>query len=343
MKKLPLLSELPARLLLWYRGNRRDLPWRHTRDPYAIMVSESMLQQTRVETVVPYYETFLRAFPDVFSLARAADDTLMKHWQGLGYYRRARLLKKAAEMIAEGYGGVFPREPEKIRMLPGVGDYTAGAIASISFGLPCAAVDGNVLRVVARYTGDASDVSAPETRRRFAAMLQKVYPERDCGDFTQSMMDLGATVCLPGASPRCEACPLADLCTAKRENLAGVIPAKKPPAPRRIEKWDVFFLVCDGRVALVRRPATGLLANLYGFPMTPGFVPVEKWARSHGKWRIDPAYKEAKHLFSHIEWHMRCYRAETDTPSPDFIWATPEELRGVYPIPNAFRVWRFFL
>ena len=212
-----ILAALPARLVPWFAAAKRDLPWRRDREPYHVWVSEIMLQQTRVEAVVGYYERFLTALPDIRALADAPEDKLLKLWEGLGYYSRARNLQKAARQILERHGGIFPRDAADIRALAGIGDYTAGAIGSICFEYPTAAVDGNVLRVVSRVTGSDAPIDKPETKKKIAADLSAVYPAGHCGDFTQSLMELGATVCTPRGA-KCGGCPLADICAAKRED-----------------------------------------------------------------------------------------------------------------------------
>ena len=215
------LEQLPIPLLEWYRDNARRLPWREDPTPYHVWVSEIMLQQTRVAAVLGYYKRFLEEAPDVASLAALPEERLMKLWQGLGYYNRARNLQAAARQIMAEYSGVFPSDYDRIRALKGVGDYTAGAICSIAFGQPRAAVDGNVLRVVARLTGDGSDIAAQATKRKVAQALEQVIPLQSPGRFTQAMMDLGAMVCLPNGAPLCERCPAQGFCVARREGRTG--------------------------------------------------------------------------------------------------------------------------
>ena len=264
---------LPS-LLGWYEQNKRDLPWRRDREPYHVWVSEIMLQQTRVEAVVGYYERFLTALPDIRALADAPEDKLLKLWEGLGYYSRARNLQKAARQILERHGGIFPRDAADIRALAGIGDYTAGAIGSICFEYPTAAVDGNVLRVVSRVTGSDAPIDKPETKKKIAADLSAVYPAGHCGDFTQSLMELGATVCTPRGA-KCGGCPLADICAAKREDRVDALPVKGEKRARKIEERTVFFLECDGEVAICRRPPRGLLASMWQLPNTDGKLEVQ--------------------------------------------------------------------
>ena len=260
------LNQRPIPLLLWYRENARVLPWRSDPTPYRVWISEIMLQQTRVAAVLDYYRRFLEAVPTVADLAALPEDALMKLWQGLGYYSRARNLQKAARQIMESFGGVFPNTYDGIRSLAGVGDYTAGAVASIAFGLPVPAVDGNVLRVVTRITGDPGDITAPAVKRRITESLRQIIPTEAPGQFNQAMMELGATVCLPNGAPLCDRCPAAEFCRARLEDRIGQLPVKAPKKARRIERRSVYLIVSEQGVALRRRPDKGLLAGLWEYP-----------------------------------------------------------------------------
>ena len=327
-EKIDLLRATGAPLLAWYGENRRDLPWRRTRDPYRIWVSEIMLQQTRVAAVLGYYARFLAAFPSVELLAAAPEDQLMKLWEGLGYYSRARNLHKAARIIVERGG--FPDTYEGLLALPGIGDYTASAIASACFGRREAAVDGNVLRVVARLTDCHDDILAPQTKRRIRAQLQAVMPERgpDIRLFNQAAMELGATVCAPNGPPRCGECPAADLCLGRLRGTAEALPVKAPQKERRIEHRTVFLLLRGGSVALRRRPNTGLLAGLWQFPFFEGAAP---------DFGPPVAEKRANHIFSHVEWHMTGKRIDVCEEIVPYTWVTAQELREKYAIPSAFK------
>lgn len=326
------LQDLPGPLLAWYRANARDLPWRRTTDPYQIWVSEIMLQQTRVAAVLGYYARFLETFPTVEALAAAPEERLMKLWEGLGYYSRARNLQKAARIVAE-QGGRFPDTYQDLLALPGVGDYTASAIASAAFGRREAAVDGNVLRVVARISGDGGDIARPDTKARMRAALQAVLPVDAPGDFNQALMELGATVCLPNGAPLCDRCPAADFCTARREERTGELPVKAAKKARRIEARTVFLIFWEKKVALRRRPGRGLLAGLWEYPneLSPAPCPVEAAGLSGG-----PA---GKHIFSHIEWHMTAQIVEAASPElPEgWVWADRAALERDYAVPNAFQ------
>ena len=263
-------AEMTAPLLAWYRDNARDLPWRHTRDPYRIWVSEIMLQQTRVAAVLGYYARFLEVFPTVEALAAGDEERLLKLWEGLGYYSRARNLQKAAAEIT--MQGGFPDTREGLLALPGIGDYTASAIASAAFGRREPAVDGNVLRVMTRLTDCHEDILAQSTRQRIRAALEAVMPTEpaDIRIFNQAMMELGATVCGPNTAPRCDACPVQALCLGCQRGTAEALPVKKAKKARRVEEKTVFLLMKEGRIALRKRRETGLLAGLWEFPNVEG-------------------------------------------------------------------------
>ena len=341
-----ILSPLAVRsLLLWYQQNKRDLPWRHTHDPYRIWISEIMLQQTRVEAVKPYYARFLEAAPNVEVLAELPEEKLMKLWEGLGYYSRARNLQKAARIVVSQYGGKMPTTYEELLKLPGIGDYTAGAIASIAYGLRVPAVDGNVLRVLARVSGTDADITLPETKKEFRQQLLCVVPS-EAGDFTQSLIELGATVCAPNREPMCEACPLANCCVAYREGKTNEIPVRSPKKPRRIEERTVFLIRDGDRTALSKRPAKGLLSGLYELPNVEGHLR-EAEALAHLRalgfepLRIQKL-ENAKHIFTHIEWHMIAYDVRI-TPEFDglhgqsgMLLIPNGELHQKYAIPSAF-------
>ncbi len=297
-------------LMQWYPDHHRDLPWRATRDPYAIWVSEIMLQQTRVAAVIPYYERFLAELPDVASLAAVSDDRLNRLWQGLGYYSRARNLKKAANEMLIHFGGRMPETYEGLLTLSGVGSYTAGAIASIAFSERVPAVDGNVLRVYARLMNDPSDVADPAVRTRVFDTLKARMPD-DPGMFNQAMMELGATVCVPNGAPDCAACPLASVCRARAAGTERLLPNKRPKKPRTVEQRTVFALYDSGAPLLQKRPNKGLLAGLYELPNVSGTLSTEQAAETLSAWKLHPVGAVqsyfAKHVFTHIEWHMRVY------------------------------------
>ena len=339
-------------LLDWYRTNRRDLPWRHTNDAYKIWLSEIMLQQTRVEAVKPYYARFLEACPTVEALAVLPEERLLKLWEGLGYYSRARNLQKAARTVVEQYGGKMPASYEALRGLCGIGDYTAGAIASIAFGIRVPAVDGNVLRVLARLQGSREDISQPATKRAWRDGLAEVIPEA-AGDFTQSLIELGATVCVPNGEAKCEACPLAPYCVASKECLTDEIPVRAAKKPRRIEKRTVLVIRDGDRTALHKRADKGLLAGLFELPNVLGHLDEDAllaYVRSIGfePLRIE-RLEDAKHIFSHIEWHMIAYTVRI-TPEFDgfhgasgMLLVQNDDLHANYAIPSAFAAYKKYL
>ena len=236
---------MAEQLVKWYRGSHRNLPWRRTRDPYRIWVSEIMLQQTRVETVIPYYETFLRRFPNIETLAEAPEEELIKIWEGLGYYSRARNMQTAARMIQQQYGGQMPDTLEDIRKLKGIGPYTAGAILSIAFGKPVPAVDGNVLRVMSRFFLLYDDIAKPATRKKVEQMLEDIIPQDAAGDFNQALMELGALVCTPRTA-KCDRCPIASHCDAYREKVVHLLPVKTKAKKPRYEERAVFIIEGTG-------------------------------------------------------------------------------------------------
>ena len=337
-----LLNKLPAVLLPWYRENRRDLPWRQDREPYHVWLSEIMLQQTRVEAVRDYYLRFIRELPDVYALANCDDDRLHKLWEGLGYYSRVRNLKKAARVIVDEYGGEFPRDHGAVLALPGVGPYTAGAICSIAFELPTPAVDGNVLRVLSRLRADGEPIDLPEHKRRVQRELEGIYPRENPGDFTQALMELGATLCGPNWEPRCGECPCRDFCRG-REDWKNY-PVKLPKKERRTERRTVFLLRCGDRYAIEKRPNKGLLAGLWQFPNASGMLEPQEavqWAQDRGlKPRDVTAQLERSHIFTHIRWDMRGYILRVDAPAEEFVWKTLEEIDAEAALPTAFRQFR---
>ena len=332
-----ILECLPGLLVPWFLREKRDLEWRNDPTPYRVWISEIMFQQTRVEAVKPYYDRFLAELPDVAALAAVDETRLLKLWEGLGYYRRTRNLQAAAKKIVRDYGGVFPDTYDEVRGLPGIGDYTAGAILSIAFGKPFPAVDGNVLRVASRLTASREDIDAPKLRKELTAALAAVYPPGQCSEFTQSLMELGAMVCLPNGAPLCTECPLAGICLASQMGLTDEIPVRKAQATRPVKELAVVVLRdAAGRFAVRRRPETGLLAGLYEFPNLEGRPAANALKTA---FRADRIRKSgtARHVFSHVEWDMTLYRAETDDPPDGFEWVTRADLRSKTAIPSAFK------
>ncbi len=328
-------------LLAWYDTHKRDLPWRQNTDPYRVWVSEIMLQQTRVAAVIPYYERWMQALPTVADLAAVEEEDLMKLWQGLGYYSRARNLQKAARLIMDEYAGKFPNTYDTLLQLPGVGEYTAGAVASIAFSERVSAVDGNVLRIVARLGDIHEDILEQRVKKRMRQALDVALPQARSGDFNQALMDLGATVCLPNGKPLCEDCPLSALCRARERGTAQMLPIRTKKAPRRIEALTVYLLIREDTVALRKRDATGLLAGLWEFPHVAGTLdeqqagePLSQWGLTALDWKKTI---HAKHIFTHVEWHMTGYVVQVKGDGmADFVWADYEKLTSLA-VPSAFQ------
>ncbi len=323
-------------LVDWFREHARQLPWRSDPTPYHVLVSELMLQQTRVAAVLTFFRRFTEALPDVAALAACPENELLKLWEGLGYYSRARNLKRTACIICEQYNGSFPQEYSQLLSLPGVGEYTAGAIASIAFGQAEPAVDGNVLRVITRLLADEGDITSPAVKRRIRTLIAEILPTEFPGLFNQALMELGALVCLPNGAPQCSLCPWAQLCLAHQNNLTATIPNKPPKRPRRIERRQVYLIFNANRVALRQRPGKGLLASLWEFPNELDGTPLPT------SWGVVPQTLApagaGRHIFTHIEWHMTAISIQTDGEQlPDgWVWASRSALLEQYPVPSAF-------
>ena len=340
MDKYNIFARLPDALLPWYEQNKRDLPWRADRDPYHIWLSEIMLQQTRVEAVKGYYARFLKALPTVAQLAEAEEDLLYKLWEGLGYYSRVRNLKKAAQTIMLQHEGNFPREYAQVLALPGIGQYTAGAICSIAFNQPEPAVDGNVLRLVCRLTDDYTPIDLLPYKKQVQEALRTVYPAR-AGAFTQALMELGATVCGPNRKPDCENCPCRSFCLAYARGTAETLPVKLPKRGRRREDLTVFILSCEGDYALQKRELEGLLAGLWQFPNEPGRLNTDEALKKVEAMGLHPREilrtVERKHIFTHVEWDMSGVYIEVAEKSGELIWLTGEQIERQAALPTAFR------
>ena len=330
-------------LLEWYGREARDLPWRRETSPYRTWISEMMLQQTRVDTALPYFRRFMEEVPDIPALAAIDEERLMKLWQGLGYYNRARNLRKAAGIIVREHGGELPGDIRTLKSLPGIGDYSGGAIASIAFGARVPAVDGNVLRVFARITGDPRDIAGSAFRKEIVALVEELLPDKAVGDFNQALMELGALVCLPNGEPLCSRCPVSGLCRAFAEQTTSVIPFKAAPKKRRVERKTILLIEKDGRYALRKREDTGLLGGLWEFPNVEGDLREEDCRVELEKLAVVPKeirpLPPSKHIFSHVEWLMQGYavHAEPAAGASTLIWAAPEELLEIYSIPTAFK------
>lgn len=349
----PRMKETAKPLVEWFRKNKRDLPWRERMDAYRVWISEIMLQQTRVEAVKPYYERFLKALPDVRALAGVPEDRLLKLWEGLGYYNRARNLKYAACQIVEEYGGKFPETYEEIRSLKGIGSYTAGAISSFVYNIPKPAVDGNVLRVVSRITADDSDIAKAGTKSKIEKEIEEVIPRDAAGDFNQSLIELGAVVCLPNGEPRCGSCPVSHLCLAHEQGRETEFPVKKKAKKRRIENRTVLLFRDAQKTAIRKRPAKGLLAGMYEFPNREGRMTYDEVVGYGKSLGLTPVrirkLGNAKHIFSHVEWHMTGYEilvdeleksmADENKEKGNIIFAEIRQLQEEYPIPSAFEAY----
>ena len=343
------LYQIAGPLVEWYRRNKRQLPWRDIDDPYRIWVSEIMLQQTRVEAVKPFYARFLNALPTVADLAKASEDKLLKFWEGLGYYNRVRNMQKAAQQIMIDYNGKFPDTYEAIRTLKGIGNYTAGAISSFAYGLPKPAVDGNVLRVITRLTVDDSDIMKQSTKNRIEEQLEQVIPENAAGDFNQGLIELGAIVCVPNGEPKCQECPLVKRCLAYKDGRIDEIPVKTKAKARKIEEKTILVFRDNGKTAIAKRPKKGLLAGLYELPNVQGHLSMDEVTEYCKEIGLMPVHirplTEAKHIFSHVEWHMIGYEIKVDelekTNKKEFLFIGFDEIEEIYPIPSAFEKYVF--
>ena len=347
-----MLEEIAGPLLAWYDRNARILPWREQPSPYRVWVSEIMLQQTRVEAVKPYFERFTAELPDIRSLAGCPEERLLKLWEGLGYYNRVRNMQKAAQVVETEYGGRMPGDYEALLSLPGIGHYTAGAIASIAFGIPVPAVDGNVLRVLSRVTMCGDDIFRQSVKARWERDVKSAMPGDRPGDFNQALMELGAVVCVPNGMAKCGQCPLRGMCLAQKEGCVLDYPKKSQKKPRKIEKRTVLVIREGERTAIRRRPGKGLLAGMYELPNLEGHLSREEVLAYLKEKELSPLHirklEEAKHIFSHIEWHMTGYlvrveEAEGGEPE-ELIFVETDKKEKTYPIPSAFgaymKYWR---
>lgn len=345
------LRQIAKPLVKWYRNRKRDLPWRTDVTAYKVWVSEIMLQQTRVEAVKPYYARFLNAFPTIADLADAKEDLLLKMWEGLGYYNRVRNMQKAAQQVMIDYEGEFPNTYEEIRGLTGIGNYTAGAIASFAFGIPKPAVDGNVLRVISRLTASYEDIMKASVRECVEEELEDLIPADAASDFNQGLIELGAIVCVPNGAPKCSECPLAHLCKAHEKGIELKLPVKSKAKERRIEKKTVFIFQDGDHVAIKKRPTKGLLAGLYELPNIEGYLTEEEALCYSKQIGLSPLriqkLEDGKHIFSHVEWQMTGYRIRVDelekSCTEKMLFIRPEEIQAEYPIPAAFETYTKYM
>ena len=343
------LSQLVDPLLEWYPSHARQLPWRKEPTPYHVWVSEIMLQQTRVEAVKPFYARFMEALPDVQALAECEMDRLLKLWEGLGYYNRVRNMQLAAQTIMREYGGEIPADYEELLKLKGIGHYTAAAIASIAYGRPAAAVDGNVLRILMRVSEDPSDIAKQSVKTKVEQTLLPVIPRDRAGMFTQAMMELGATVCVPNGEPLCAECPWQALCLAHAGGTTGQLPVKTKAKARRLEKKTVLVIRDGDRVLLQKRPQQGLLAGMYEFPYMEGY-PSKKQVLDFVKEQgLSPIriqkLPDAKHIFSHVEWQMRGYAVLVEEPGTGsgLLFVEPQISEEQYAIPAAYAAYSRYM
>lgn len=328
------MEKIVEPLLTWYLENKRELPWRKDKNPYHVWISEIMLQQTRIEAVKGYYEVFMKRLPTIESLSTIEEDELLKLWEGLGYYNRARNLKKAAIKIMDEYNGIFPGEYEEILKLPGIGEYTAGAISSISFNKKEVAIDGNVMRVYARVMNEDIDVSDLKVKKEIGEKIKKVLPEQP-GDFNEGIMELGEVICLPNATPKCEICPLSNLCVAHHKHTESSIPRKVIKKDKKEEYYTVLLLVCKDKIALHKRD-NGLLKNMWEFPNIEGkLTKKDLLERFSSVKKIEEGIKNT-HIFTHKKWYMKSYIIKTDKFFSDYVWVSLDKTKKEYAIPTAF-------
>lgn len=327
-------------LLTWYDHSKRILPWRDNPNPYHVWISEIMLQQTRVETVIPFFHRFIEACPTIADLAQIDDDKLNKLWEGLGYYSRARNLKKAAKMITDKFDSEIPTNQLDLESLPGIGSYTSGAILSIAFNQKYTAVDGNVLRVFARLTANTSNIKDPQTKKAIRSVVEELLPSKRVGDFNQALMEIGATVCKPNGAPDCIRCPLIQFCEGQQKNLLDIIPMKQVKATRRKEQRTVFVIKYNNQYLLEQRPEKGLLAGLYQFPNVEHHLSLEDVTLMFPNAKTVQKIASSKHIFSHIEWNMIGYFIEMNQPLETYVYSTIQEMESVYSIPTAFQTYK---
>lgn len=353
-----MLEKIVIPLLDWYAENKRMLPWREAAEPYHVWISEIMLQQTRVEAVKEYYVRFMEQLPEIQDLAKVPQERLLKLWEGLGYYNRARNLQKAAQIICEEYEGRMPSSYEELLALPGIGHYTAGAIASIAYGKPEPAVDGNVLRVLTRVTADLSDITKESFKQQMRNDLRAVIPKDQPGDFNQALMDLGAMICVPSGRPHCEACPWEAFCQARIQGEVARYPYKPEKKKRRVEEKTVLILQGKEHILLHKRAATGLLAGMYEFPLLDGAQEkdgVIHFLEQNGLYPLQIVrIEDSKHIFSHVEWHMRAYQVRLDElrleevlasslEGRQYYWVNHKMVETAFPIPSAFTAYKKYI
>lgn len=344
MTKKERLQAMKRPLLAWYGQHARTLPWREDPSPYRVWISEIMLQQTRVEAVKPYFKRFMETLPQIKDLAEVPEETLLKLWEGLGYYNRAKNLKKTAQIVMEEHHGNLPGSFEELLKLPGIGSYTAGAISSIAYGLAVPAVDGNVLRVISRISASYDDILKQSVKKQMEQDIKEVIPKDQAGDYNQALIEIGALVCIPNGQPKCTECPLLSLCLGKKYDLLHEIPVKTKKKARKLEDKTVFLIEYQGCCAIRKRPDSGLLASLYELPNVNGHLAVNEVAKSLNiaEELIESieSLPNSKHIFSHVEWNMIGYRIKLMKKASDFdLFVSKQQLNDKYALPNAFQTY----
>lgn len=343
MEKDNRLYHIANPLVQWYLKNARKLPWRADKDPYHIWISEIMLQQTKIEAVKKYYIKFMEVLPNVHALASIEEEQLLKLWEGLGYYSRARNLKKAAMIIEEKYQGKMPTSYESLLSLPGIGEYTAGAIASIAYNEKVPAVDGNVLRVISRIIENREDVLLPNTKKKLTKEIIDILPAQS-GAFNEGIMELGELICIPNGMPLCEQCPIKEYCLAKEHDTMLEIPLREKKTVRKQVDMTVFLLTCGEYIAIQKREEKGLLSGMYEFPNIQSHLNKKEREEHLTAWNMTSHNMKKvgthHHVFTHIEWDMIAYQCEVSQKTEHFIWCKPEELEELYPIPTAFHAFK---
>lgn len=332
------LKKIVKPLINWYKKNARDLPWRKEVDSYHVWISEIMLQQTRIEVAIQYYERFIKEIPNISELANIEEEKLLKLWEGLGYYNRARNLKKAAQTIVGKYHGEMPKTYDELLELPGIGKYTAGAIASIAYQERVPAVDGNVLRVISRVLASRKNILLNTTKKEITGKLKAIIPEQ-AGNFNQALMELGEQICIPNGIPNCNECPLKEICLTNKKELTQEIPIRKKETNRRKEEKTILLFRYKGKIAIQKREEKGLLSGMYEFPNVGKKLREEEINILLQEWKMGGNITELNsciHIFSHIEWHMIGYQIKVNDINTKFLWVTPQELLNKYPMPTAF-------
>jgi len=332
-------SKIARSLLSWYDQHHREMPWRTMPSPYRVWISEIMSQQTRIDTVMVYFERFMNAFPTIESLANATLDDVLKNWQGLGYYSRARNIHKAANVIMKDHQGVIPSNYEELLSLPGIGPYTAGAIASIAFNQMVPAIDGNVLRVIARVEGIKESIQSPKTIKQITNVVQQQLSLERPGDFNQALMEVGALVCIPNGAPKCEICPLGSDCVARAKNLIDVIPPKKKKTLQKVEPRTVVVIEYQGKIGLRQRKDSGLLASMYELLHVEGHFDAKDIVEQFSNIVSIDSLTPHQHVYSHLIWQMVGYHIVVNQPVEGMEFVSMQEAFSTYAIPNAF--WPF--